>query len=78
MCNCKQEYKELKDKYDKIACQIIVDKLKKSNFNYKTNSVTIGFNIVIYPQGMTYDGLIKTCVVPNLRKELKKLNIFEE
>ena len=79
MCNCKQEYKELKDKYDKLACQIIGNKLKLGRAGYcTTDSVKLDFSIVIYPQGMTCDNLINTCVIPNLKKELKRLHLFEE
>jgi len=82
MCNsiiCNKKYRDLKNKYNRLVCKMIVNKLKLGYAGYCTNdSVQLDFSIVINPQGVTYDTLIDTCFIPNLKKQLKSLHIFEE
>lgn len=73
-----QKYKELKDKYDKLACKIIVSKLKNSGYNCNTDSTTIEFSIVMFTEGMVIDRFIENCIVPQLKKKLKTLHIWDE
>ena len=72
-----KKYNELEDKFNKLALQIIVGKLKPSGWGCPDN-LKIDFSIIIYPNNMTYDNFIQTCVVPQLKKELKKLNICDK
>lgn len=78
--NWEKKYKELQDKYDKLAFKVIVHKLYPQPviIKHPMDNYILDFSIRIFPHSMSYDSLIQTCIVPQLTKELKKLNLFDK
>ena len=87
MCEWENKYNELKDKYDKLACKIIVNKLKGntissgvagSSISTSPTNITLDFSVILYTEGLLCDRFIEVSIVPYLKQELDKLDIWDK
>ena len=75
--NWKQKYNELKEKYDKLACHVIVNKVKSGGNSYSGNALRVEISITLYPDNiknkLSYDDFIKNLTSERIKNEFMKL-----
>jgi len=72
-----RKYNKLKNKYDKLACHVIVNKMLPNAITYSGKAVRVDISVTLYPDNaenkLTYNEFIKDITSERIKNEFMKL-----